>query len=146
MKRITVATAVSTPIQKVWEQFDEDLFIALKPPFLPLIVDRFDGCKPGDEIHLQVGPFKMKWIGHITEANSSNERYEFIDEGIQLPFPLKKWRHHHIIQQTAAGHSEIIDDVLYSCHNKAQEILIHPFLGLQFALRRPVYQRLFGRP
>ena len=85
--KILIKTQIDKNYNFCFSKFDEDLFKFLKPPLLNLEVERFDGCKKGDEIHLGIGlgPFSMKWISHITENSENDEENLFIDEGHLLP-------------------------------------------------------------
>ena len=65
-------TQVASPLFTVKAGFNEELFRALKPPFVSLKVERFDGCKKGDEVHLMLGTpgFLQKWVSHITSSEA----------------------------------------------------------------------------
>ncbi len=127
------------------EGFDLKLFKALKPPLMSLDVERFDGCDPGDEVHLKVGlgPFKSTWVSLITENQESLEETYFVDVGKELPFPLKNWRHIHRVKNIGENVSEIQDDIEYSTGSSVIDVLMYPILYLQFAFRKPVYRKFF---
>jgi ligand-binding SRPBCC domain-containing protein len=128
----------------VREQFDEDLFKALNPPFPPVEVKRFDGCHTGDEVSLELNfiLFRQQWTSLITEHGYSESGFYFIDEGKKLPFFLKKWKHRHGIVALTDG-TEIIDDISYTSGTLLSDIFLYPLLYLQFAMRKPVYQKYF---
>ncbi|MBD0260611.1 MAG: hypothetical protein ICV83_33250, partial [Cytophagales bacterium] len=54
------------------------------------------------------------------------------------------WRHRHEIRQHGTG-SLIVDDVSFRSPNRLLDWLLYPVMYLQFAYRKPVYRRLFGR-
>jgi len=139
--RLHLKTQVSQDYQKVWAQFDEKLFLALNPPLMPVKLVRFDGCQKGDEVHLQF-PFGMKWVSQIVEQGSDEQQHYFIDEGIQLPFPLKYWHHEHRILKKES-HCVIEDDITYTTAYKWLDILLYPILYVQFWYRKPIYRRYF---
>lgn len=145
--KLLLETKVATNYQKVFQRFDLSLFEALKPPLVDLTVERFDGCKKGDEVHLliQLGPVKSQWISLITEDGHDETEAYFIDEGTLLPKPLKSWRHRHRIIKQDENHSLIVDDIEYSTGNQALDYLIYPTLYAQFAFRKPIYRDVFGR-
>jgi ligand-binding SRPBCC domain-containing protein len=146
MQKLYFESPVSAPLEQVRDGFNLDLFKALKPPIVSLDVTRFDGCKKGDEVHLSVGlGLKVKWVSHITADHESQDEWSFVDEGALLPFPLKKWHHHHRVLRSTNG-SIIIDDISFSCGNALFDTLMKPALFLQFVGRKSVYQRIFGRP
>jgi len=142
--RISISTTVNQSVKKVFEGFNEALFLKLSPPFPPVKLLRFDGCRKNDEVHLQLSFifFSQQWISLITEyENNINEIY-FIDEGISLPFFLKSWKHKHLIK-AHENTTQIIDDIEFSTGTVVTDILFYPLLYLQFLYRKPVYEKLF---
>ena len=49
--KIIISTPIKNNYRDVFAQFNIELFKALKPPMIGLVVERFDGCKKGDEVH-----------------------------------------------------------------------------------------------
>ena len=141
---------IKTPLErnylKVLEKFDVELFKALKPPLLDLEVKRFDGCKKGDEVHLEIGlgPLKMNWVSHITEDFIRENECGFIDVGHVLPPPLKSWHHVHRIVSLGDEKCEIQDDITYSSGSALVDKALYPVMYGQFAMRSPVYKRILG--
>lgn len=134
---------ISTPIKKnfrdVFAQFNVKLFEALKPPLVNLVVERFDGCKKGDEVHLRVAG--QKWISHITENFESDDEIYFVDRGVIIPPPLKHWLHVHRIERTGNDSCNVIDDIEFSTGNAFIDKLIYPALYAMFSMRRAIYKR-----
>jgi ligand-binding SRPBCC domain-containing protein len=134
---------IKTPIKKdyasVFSQFDLKLFAALKPPMVKLAIDRFDGCKKGDEVHLRVNG--QRWISHITELYQGSEEIYFVDIGVVIPFPLKSWKHIHRIERTGDNSCNVVDDIEFSTGNTILDKLMYPFLLAMFSLRKPIYTR-----
>lgn len=145
--KIKLTTLVEQNFITIFQQFDLKLFKALRPPLMPLNVRRFDGCKKGDEVHLELGkgPFKALWVSLITDAQENDRECFFIDEGRQLPFPLKTWHHKHLIQRIDDHKSHIIDDIDYSTGSMLMDRIVYPVLYAQFALRGPVYRKYFSK-
>ena len=141
-KHICITTFVRHDYERVYYGFDEKLFISLSPPLMPLRLLRFDGCKTGDEVHLML-PFGQKWVSVIVEDKITDDEIFFVDEGIRLPFVLKKWRHRHRIIKNGTG-SKIIDDILFEGSSPFIEKMIYPMLKMAFAYRGSVYRRYFG--
>ena len=109
-----------------------------------LVVERFDGCKKGDEVHLKMdlfGLLNQKWVSHITDDFRSDYEIHFVDEGAILPPPLKKWKHIHRIQKINELSSYIIDDIEFTCGNPALDLLIYPALYAMFFYRKPIYKK-----
>ncbi|HEY9116291.1 MAG TPA: hypothetical protein VIN11_00615 [Roseivirga sp.] len=142
---LRVKTQVSQCPQKVLKGFNQNLFKQLSPPFPKVRIINFGGSKRGDlvELELNFALFKQRWTSKITEDFESEDELYFVDEGILLPFPLKRWRHKHLIKRNGNG-SEIIDDIQFSGPNKIMDVLIYPFLALQFIYRKPIYRKIFG--
>ncbi|MCS6822465.1 MAG: hypothetical protein NZ551_11445 [Microscillaceae bacterium] len=145
--RFVIKTRVSQPISQVFANFNEILFRKLAPPFLPIKLLRFDGCKKGDIVSLELNfiLFRQIWTSYITDFQSRAEEIFFIDEGKQLPFFLKSWKHVHRIQAVAYQpmQSYIIDDITFQSPYRWLDLLLLPVLYLQFAYRKPIYKRLF---
>ncbi len=139
-----IQTPVNTNADEVLSKFDADLFVALKPPFMPLELKRFDGCKAGDKVHLCLGkkPFLQYWDALVTEHGEENDYYYFIDIGERLPFPLKRWTHLHKIYKKENG-SIIEDNITFHSPFKLLDFLLYPFLYFMFYLRKKVYRNYF---
>jgi ligand-binding SRPBCC domain-containing protein len=130
--------------ETVFANFDRKLFLQLAPPFPKLNLVRFDGCIKGNQVHLETDfiLFKQKWISLIIENVSSENEIYFVDEGTTLPFPLKTWRHKHIVRQIGKQ-VEIEDNIRFSTKNKVADILLYLPLYLLFLYRKPVYKKFF---
>jgi predicted tellurium resistance membrane protein TerC len=143
--RIVLKTPVNQRAIDVWKGFNKDLFLKLSPPFPAVKLLRFDGSTKGDQVGLELnfGLFKQKWISDIT-ANGENDReIYFVDQGVKLPFFLKKWKHTHIITKLGE-HSEIVDDVNFSTGTLLTDLIMLPGLYLQFLYRKPIYKKFFS--
>lgn len=141
---LLIKTRLPLNYREVLKGFTVDLFKALKPPLLPLEVERFDGCKVNDEVHLRVGPLKQKWVSLITSDFDSNKECGFIDEGKVIPFPLKYWHHTHRIVNISQDQSEIQDDIEYSTGIILLDYVLYPVLYVQFAIRPKAYKKYFN--
>ncbi len=141
---------LKTPVQQdymaVFNAFDEQLFRKLSPPYPRLKLRRFDGSAPGDvvEVELQTGIKSFRWTSLITEREVTETEAYFIDQGQELPPPLRYWQHKHLITKNGSG--AIIHDIItYSTGIKLLDLLLYPLMKLQFGMRRPVYQKVFRR-
>ncbi|MCC2545670.1 hypothetical protein LJY25_04375 [Hymenobacter sp. BT175] len=145
---LLLRTRVAQPPRQVLAGFTRELFLALAPPFPRLNLLRFDGCLTGDqvEIELVAGPVRQRWTSLITDHGEQPDgTCFFVDEGQQLPGPLRYWRHRHLIEPAGTG-STITEDIEYRTASPLLDRLLYPVMWAQFAYRSPVYQRLFGRP
>ncbi|MDX2283110.1 MAG: hypothetical protein NW241_03070 [Bacteroidia bacterium] len=148
MLHLTIRTPVQGDYRSVLARFDRNLFERLAPPGLRVDIIRFDGSRPGDQVHIRlVFPlgFRQDWISEITGAGDDGREAWFTDEGRQLPFFLGGWHHRHVVRSTGSG-SEIIDEIAFKGPFPGAGLLLWPVLYLQFAARRPVYQAVFGAP
>lgn len=141
-----INTHLKAEFGKVITTFDQNLFIYLSPAFPSIRVITFEGCSQGDKISLQLDfwLFKSTWDGIITETSATPDKWFFIDQGIRLPFPLKKWQHKHLV--TKINHQEVIlsDIIDYSTGTLFMDIIAFPFLYLMFFARRPKYRKYFS--
>ena len=145
--RLTLRTAVAQPPAQVLAGFTRALFEALAPPFPRLRVLRFDGCRTGDhvDIELDTGVKRLRWTALIVDHGQRPDgTLFFVDEGQQLPPPLRHWRHRHLIAPGPNQTSVVVDDVEYRTASPLLDALLYPALWAQFAWRRPIYRRWFG--
>lgn len=142
---LKLKTKVEANYLNVKERFNEKLFLKLNPPFPPVELKEFGGCENGDKVHLRLNFifFKQDWISEITFDNTDEKVFEFIDEGTKLPFFLKSWRHHHIVENYSSDESVIVDDISFKSPFILMDFLLFPVLWLQFAYRKPIYKKFF---
>ncbi len=143
--KLKFETIVPCGLSVVKGGFTKDLFMALKPPFVKLIVDRFDGCSAGNEVHLILKSFgpAQKWVSHITEEKQTDKEWYFIDEGHVIPWPLAKWKHIHKVVSLDNNSSLIIDDINFECIFPWMNRLFYPALWLSFSVRPSRYKKYF---
>ncbi len=143
--KINLATKVKQDYLSVKKGFDETLFTKLSPPFPPVKLARFDGSEVGDVVSLELNflLFKQKWTSEISETQTTETEYYFVDIGTKLPFFLKKWRHkHRIIKE---GNNSIIrDEIEFSAPFGLATLLLFPVIYLQFLYRKPIYKKIFA--
>ena len=142
--RILIKTKVAQNYKKVFQGFDINLFMKLKPPLIGLKIKRFDGCCNGDivQVEIKILGFKQQWTSLITEQIQNEREIYFIDEGKVMPKPLKYWKHKHIIENSVDS-SIIIDDITYKSGNILMDFLLFPAFFIQFYYRKPVYRSYF---
>lgn len=144
---LLLTTTVRAPdFRRVMAAFDEKLFRALAPPFPRLRVVRFDGCRPGDVVQVEMdwGLGRQPWRSLITEAGENAQAAWFVDEGLQVPWPFRQWRHRHLIA-AAPGGTTITEDLTFATPSRLLDWLVRPAVWALLAYRRPVYQRWFSK-
>jgi len=137
---------VKSTISEIKSRFNEELFLKLKPPFMVLKLERFDGCEKGNEVHLRMGAPGMlqKWVSTITASKTDSNEWLFVDEGKTLPLPFKYWRHEHKVTKLTETTSTISDSIEYDCGNSLLNRLLWGPLWLSFSIRPSVYRKEFG--
>jgi ligand-binding SRPBCC domain-containing protein len=141
MMNITLRSKVNGELNEIYNRFDDNLFRYLLPPGAQLI--EFGGSKKGDFVRLKL-PIAGEWVSEITENGESEGMCYFIDEGRTLPFPLKSWKHKHILHR--AGDSTIIEDnMTFSTGNIIIDIIFYPVLLLSFLPRSWQYKSYFNK-
>jgi len=146
--RLKIRTHVRGHYRSVMSGFDRSLFEQLTPPGTKVELLRFDGSHKGDLVHIRLtmfGLIKQEWLSEITESVTTPEQSWFIDEGRELPFFLKAWRHKHVVEKATSNQSVIVDDITFRTPTLLTDLLMYPIMYLQFAYRKPIYQRVFGR-
>jgi ligand-binding SRPBCC domain-containing protein len=144
--QLHLKTAVQQDYRTVFNAFDEQLFRRLSPPYPRLKLLRFDGSEPGDmvEVELQTGLKSFRWTSRITERKIADTEAYFIDQGQELPPPLRYWHHRHLITKNGSG--AIVHDIItYSTGFKTLDLLLYPLMLAQFSMRRPIYRKVFRR-
>ncbi len=144
--KIQLETPVGQNYLEVKSGFTEHLFKQLAPPFPPVKVLRFDGCKTGDQVELELNffLFTQKWTSLITEDETDEKEFYFVDEGVVLPFFLGKWRHKHRIISTLSG-SIIRDEIDFEGPFSWMTPILYPTLWIQFWYRKPIYRSIFKK-
>lgn len=140
-------TIVNNDLKTVKSGFNRELFLELTPPGVKVELERFDGCSPGNEVHLKIQSFGIgqKWISKITAEKSTEHEWYFIDEGVKIPWPLASWKHTHKVIAVDDKNSKIIDDINFSCTYSWMNPFFYPVLWTSFAVRPSRYQKFFKR-
>ncbi|AKP50641.1 SRPBCC family protein [Cyclobacterium amurskyense] len=145
--KFRLTTNVNQNYLKVKSGFNADLFKALNPPFPPVKLLRFDGSSKGDLVSLELNFifFKQVWTSEITADHLDRNEYFFVDEGLKLPFFLKKWHHKHRIISDGNDQAKIIDEISFSSPIRLLDYLLYPLLYFQFSMRKPIYKKVFSK-
>lgn len=145
--KLEIRTRVANArVDAVFAHFNRELFLQLSPPFPASKLLRFDGCKTGDwvEVELLLPLMPQRWLSEITEeSHVPGQRHEFVDVGRKLPFFLASWQHRHTLVQTGSD-VEIIDAITFTTPFPIPAIFVYPQLKRVFTYRQPVYQRVLA--
>ncbi len=133
--------------EDVFSHFNETLFKALNPWFMPMKVELFEGCLPGHRVIVRLGGplIRARWISEIASFQNNENEISFIDIGKELPFPLKKWEHQHCIKKIGCDTCKIIDEITYHTPFPWLDYLIKPTIWLQFRVRKKAYSNYFSK-
>ena len=142
---IQIKTLVHGHYLSVMQRFDRQLFEALKPKGADMEIVEFTGSEKGDKVHIRFNsPIKAEWISHITEHGENDKEAYFIDEGVKLPWPLKYWRHKHIVQRVTEDTSCIVDDITFKGPNALMSAAMYPGIFAGFYPRKKIYKAYFN--
>lgn len=143
--KLLLKTKVNASLERVKSKFNQQLFEYMTPPWTKTEIERFDGCKSGDEIHVMVyqGKVKSKWVSLITKTTDTNEEWSFVDEGAVLPWPMSKWYHLHKVEKISENEVCIEDDIFYECSPAFMTKAIYPIVWATFAIRPKRYKEYF---
>ncbi|WP_444685662.1 SRPBCC family protein [Alkalicoccus luteus] len=105
-------TIIDKPLQEVWDFFQATENLAAITTFPEITVKGSERSEEGAEIELQMNFYaaKLSWKSRISEVSEPNY---FIDEGIEVPFPFKVWRHVHAFKTEPDGRTKMIDMVQF---------------------------------
>ena len=145
MKMILKTRVCSSP-EEVWEKFDRRLFLRLAPPLPRTKFLRFDGCRKGDLVEVEVNfiLFKETWVSEIVHQQTKPNEILLVDEGVRLPFFLKYWIHKHRMVRLESG-TQIVDEIEFRSNRRIFEWLLWPVMWLQYAYRKPIYRWTFRK-
>lgn len=146
--KILLKTEVAGTVEEVFARFDNDLLLALNPPWVKMKFVHVDPPNQvGAIIHIKVwflGLFRQEWKNYVSEYSPSPTQSFFVDEGQVMPGVLRAWRHKHIVQQKG-NHVEIVDDIHFRAPFLVLGWMMYPVLWFQFYYRKPIYRRIFGK-
>ena len=143
MPSFKIQTKIGASMPFVWSQFNEALLKKISPPFPKVNIQRFDGCKPGDLVILEINLIfiQVTWSSKITYAKQDSNQSVFIDEGIKVPFGINHWKHEHSIIKIDDDQCYILDFIPYKTSNVFLDMILFPFLWGMIFYRKPFYQK-----
>ena len=143
MGQLRIETKISASPELSLQSFNRSLFLALNPPFPRVQLVQFDGVHLHGITHIVLNflLFRQTWISKNVESEQSKLALRFVDEGIELPFFLRSWRHEHIIEGTDDGATRIIDSIQFT-GRFVPDLFLQPILWLQFVYRKRIYAQI----
>ncbi|MCX7743493.1 MAG: hypothetical protein N2167_02905 [Flavobacteriales bacterium] len=145
MKITLESEIIPLDAENVFSNFNESLFKAINPWFMPMKVELFEGCLPGHRVIVRLGGplIDALWVSEIIFLQKNGNEIMFIDIGKELPFPLKNWEHRHRIIKTGNKECKIMDEITYHTFHPWLDFIIKPIMHLQFGVRKKKYSQYF---
>ena len=143
MKFVVESKIRDVNIQDVYSVFDFRLLAALSPPMMKPEAKLYEGNKHGDQLHFLIRtPIgRFPWKGKVTEENISENEIYFVDEGIEMAFGMRAWKHKHRLIKTNEG-TLIRDEVFFDTKNPVLKYVLLPGVWMQFLYRKPLYEKI----
>ena len=144
--KFTIKTVVQQPFHTADKGFGKDWLVKLNPPVPPFRITRFDGLNDGDRVHIRFNFFLFKddWEYVVRDKVDNEREWSFVDEGVRMPFFLKRWRHRYRLSADNKG-MNVTDEVDFDAPVRVLDFLLYPYLYLHFLYRKPIYKRRYGK-
>ena len=141
--KLKFTNEVPFPFEFVVSHIGKDMFLAMNPPWSGVDVQRFDGIKASDEVHLSIhmGPWSVPWISKIVFSELKELEFSFIDIGVKMLPGMKSWHHHHVFRKIDEHKTLIIDDVQFTSTNLATDLFFYNIMSIQFLYRKYAYRK-----
>jgi hypothetical protein len=144
--KITLKTRIRRDFHTVAAGYNQDLFHYLLPPLGMAKLERYDGQKPGDIVHIKFRlPFVNDFKVVIRDVWTSPKEYRFVDRGLVMPFRLEFWQHTHRVVSLGENRAAIIDQIEFHTDWFLLDLLVYPMLFLSFFPRKWQYKHYFER-
>lgn len=137
--RYVYTTTLSSDLEHVWLFFQSAENLVRITRFPLVSIDSDPTVAQGKNIKLKLNfiLFRLKWLLKIKEVE---EKVFFIDEGLHVPFPFKKWQHIHSFSQKG-NQTVMTDEIEFEAYLPA--FIIRILLFGMFRDRGKVIQRYF---
>lgn len=143
---ITLKTRVDGHFLEVFNQFDRNLFDALKPKGAKIEIVEFTGSEVGDRVHVRfISPVRVDWISKIVERKVKEHEAFFVDESTHLPPGMSSWKHKHVVRKIDEHSCEIIDDMTFEGKNPFWSAILYPGILAGFLPRKAQYRKYFKK-
>jgi len=132
-------------VSTIIKSFHDRKFVEFLISNQPVRINNWDGIENEKEASFSFWFFGWRNI-RVVHSNykASNISLFFEDSGIRLPFGLKKWNHHHIVQEQ--NENVVIIDKVYM---ESNSLLLRPFIYLimlfPIVIRKITYKIWFYR-
>ena len=137
---------VQADLDQVEAGFDRALFEKVLGAGRLVRVTRFEGLENDAifEVEFGAGPLSGRWVGQIERKIRDPNEIAYTDVGIELPKPLRTWRHRHRLLRRLKGGTFIRDEIEFSTGTRTGDWALYPVLMGLILARRPIYKAAFG--
>ncbi|UTR09914.1 hypothetical protein MM300_18815 [Evansella sp. LMS18] len=135
--RFEYKTVIKKDRRLVWDFFSDPANLQKITSFPRVQVIRDSEQEERIKIKLNFFLFRITWYAVITEKRDQDY---FIDEGDNLPFPLRHWKHTHQFESSGTG-TIMTDKVEYRAF--APDFLVKMMLILMFKSREKKIRSIF---
>jgi len=130
-------------ISNVIKSFHDRKFVEFLISLQPVKINSWDGIENGMEASFSFWFFGWRNMKVIHDNYESSETHlHFEDIGLELPFGLSNWHHHHIVQAYEDG-VVITDKIKLESKNYLKMYLVYPIMVFPILARRISYRIWF---
>ena len=130
-------------ISNVIKSFHDRKFVEFLISLQPVKINSWDGIENGMEASFSFWFFGWRNMKVIHDNYESSETHlHFEDIGVELPFGLSNWHHHHIVQAYEDG-VVITDKIKLESKNYLKMYLVYPIMVFPILARRISYRIWF---
>ena len=132
-------------VLKVINSFHDKSFVKFLIILQPVKIISWDGIEDGKEAVFKFWLFGWKTMKVVHKSYVNRDQYlSFEDKGIEIPFGLSTWNHHHIVE-TQKNNVVIIDRVTMTSDGLIKSYLIYPIMIFPIFIRKVLYRIWFYR-
>lgn len=130
-------------ISNVIKSFHDRKFVEFLISLQPVKINSWDGIENGMEASFSFWFFGWRNMKVIHDNYESSETHlHFEDIGLELPFGLSNWHHHHIVQAYEDG-VVITDKIKLESKNYLKMYLVYPIMVFPILARTISYRIWF---
>ena len=130
-------------ISNAIKSFHDRSFVEFLISLQPVKINSWKGIENGKEASFSFWFFGWRNMKVIHDNyNSSETHLHFEDIGLELPFGLSNWHHHHIVQAYEDG-VVITDKIKLESKDSLKMYLLYPIMVLPIFVRRLSYRIWF---
>tara|TARA_Y100000766_G_C18719694_1_gene513259 strand:+ start:198 stop:647 length:450 start_codon:yes stop_codon:yes gene_type:complete len=130
-------------VSDVIHSFHDRKFVDFLTALQPVKILNWDGIESGKVASFSFWFFGWKGMKVIHEGYESQDSYlRFIDKGLELPFGLRDWNHHHIVE-VHGNNVVIVDRVRLHSQSRIKLYFIYPIMIFPILIRKISYKIWF---